>query len=163
MSLSTIGWLFTLGVLAHNTEEALYLPAWSVRAGRWHAPVGKAEFRFAVVALSVVLIIIVAAASVAEARSVAAYLMAGYVLAMVLNVLMPHMLATIFMRRYMPGIATALLLNLPLGIWYLSRALSERNIELSVFAWSGPLTVLVGVAAIPVLFSLSRKFKREYI
>ena len=56
MSLTTLGWLFTLGVLTHNTEEALHLPAWSVRAGRWHAPVGKTEFRFAVAALSALLL-----------------------------------------------------------------------------------------------------------
>lgn len=159
MSLATIGWLFTLGVLAHNAEEALCLPAWSACAGRWHTPVGKREFRFAVAALSALLVAIAAAASAAGAGSIAAYLMAGYVLAMVLNVLVPHLLATLSMRKYMPGTATALLLNLPLGVLYLRQALLEGRIELGVFAWSGPLTVLAIVASIPVLFSLGRRFR----
>lgn len=157
MSLVAIGWLFTFGVLAHNTEEALHLPAWSAHAGKWHARVDAAEFRFAVAALSVLLVVVAAAASLASAGSVSAYLMAGYVLAMVLNVLMPHVLVTVVMRKYMPGTATALLLNLPLGVLYLRQALSEQNIQPGVFAWSGPLMVLFIVASIPALFALGRK------
>ena len=83
--------------------------------------------------------------------------MAGYVLAMVLNVLMPHVLATVVMRKYMPGTATALLLNLPLGALYLVQALSEQRIQLGVFAWSGPLIALFIVASIPALFALGRR------
>jgi hypothetical protein len=157
MSLTAIGWLFTLGVLAHNTEEALHLPAWSAHAGRWHARVGAAEFRFAVAAFSVLLVIVAAAASLAGAGSVGAYLMAGYVLAMVLNVFMPHVLVTVVMRKYMPGTATALLLNLPLGVLYLRQALAEQIIQPVVLAWSGPLIVLFIGASIPVLFALGRK------
>jgi hypothetical protein len=157
MSLTTISWLFTFGVLAHNTEEALHLPAWSAHAGKWHARVEPVEFRFAVAVLSVLLVLVAAAASLAGAGSVGAYLMAGYVLAMVLNVLMPHVLATVVMRKYMPGTATALLLNLPLGALYLRQALSEQNIQPGVFAWSGPLIVLFIVASIPALFALGRK------
>jgi len=157
MPLAAIGWLFTLGVLAHNAEEALWLPAWSAGAGRWHAKVGVAEFRFAVAALSALLVLFAAAASLCEAQSAASYLMAGYVLAMVLNVAVPHVLASVFLRDYMPGTATALLLNLPLGTLYLVRALAERNIEASVFALSGPLVVLTIVASIPLLFALGRK------
>jgi hypothetical protein len=157
MSLETIGWLFTLGVLVHNTEEALYLPGWSAHAGRWHARVEAMEFRFAIFVLSGLLVIFAAAASLSGAGSVSAYLMAGFVLAMVLNVFMPHLLATIFLRKYMPGTITALLLNLPLGVIYLVKALLERNIEPKIFAWSGPLTVLLILASIPALFLVGRK------
>ena len=162
MSLTAIGWLFTFGVLVHNTEEALLLPAWSAHAGKWHARVEAAEFRFAVAVLSVLLVVVAAAASQARAGSISAYLMAGYVLAMVLNVLMPHVLATVVMRKYMPGTATALLLNLPLGALYLRQALSEQNIQPGVFAWSGPLIVLFLVASIPVLFALGRKLCQPF-
>jgi hypothetical protein len=158
MSITSIGWLFTVGVLIHNTEEALRLPAWSIQAGRWHAPVGHREFRFAVTVLSVLLVIIMLTSSFAADGSVSAYLMAGYVMAMVLNVFLPHMLATVSMRRYMPGTATALIFNLPLGLLYLSRALSENRIELHVFYWAGPLIVLSILASIPVLFFLGRKW-----
>jgi len=157
MSLTSIGWIFTLGVLVHNTEEGLYLPAWSASAGKWHAPVGPMEFRFAVSVLSGLLIVIATAASFSQAGSIAAYLMSGYVLAMVLNVLIPHVLASVIMRKYMPGTATAVLLNLPFGLLYLRQALSEHSIELQVFYWVGPLVVLSILASIPVLFAVGRK------
>ena len=106
MSLTALGWLFTLGVLAHNAEEAWRLPAWSARAGRWHAPVAAPVFRFAALVLSGLFVAITLVASNSVAGGVAAYLMAGYALAMVLNVFMPHVLVTVVTRRYMPGTAT---------------------------------------------------------
>ena len=153
----TIGWVFTLGVLVHNLEEALYLPAWSAHAGRWYRPIGAWEFRFAIGVFSVLILVLTAASSLSPAHSPGAYLMAGYVLAMVLNVFAPHLFATVFQRRYMPGTATAVLLNLPLGWLYLRQILMEHRIELRVFSWAGPLTVLAILALIPVLLALCRR------
>jgi hypothetical protein len=48
MTATTLGWLCILGVLAHNAEEALYLPSWSQSAGHWNIAVGANEFRSAV-------------------------------------------------------------------------------------------------------------------
>jgi hypothetical protein len=77
MTLAELGWLFTLGVLVHNAEEAVWLPAWSVQAGRWHAPVGAGEFRFAVGVLTLFFVLAAAWASMGGAGSFPAYLMAG--------------------------------------------------------------------------------------
>ncbi|KRE97808.1 hypothetical protein ASG87_14880 [Frateuria sp. Soil773] len=103
--LAAVGWLFTLGALAHNAEEAWFLPAWSGKAGKWYPPVAAPAFRFAAGVLSILFIAVTAAASSASAGSAGAYLMAGYVLAMVLNAFMPHVIASLLMRRYMPGTA----------------------------------------------------------
>ena len=157
MSLTTIGWLFTCGVLAHNTEETLYLPAWSLRAGRFYKPVSVSVFRFATILLSGLFVIVTAVASFTQPAGLAAYLMAGYVLAMVLNVFVPHILATILMRRYMPGTVTALLFNFPLGLLYLARALAEQHIQLPTFYWAGPVVVAAMLALLPVLFAVGRK------
>jgi len=137
MSLEALRWIFVLGVLIHNAEEARLLPAWSGTAGRWHPRV-----------------------SATEPGSTAAYIMAGYVLAMMINALMPHLLATLFARRYMPGTATGLLLNLPLGAAYTYKALSTGNIEWSVFAWSGPLTAAVLLLLVPILIFVGRTMFR---
>lgn len=156
MTLLALGWLFTLGVLAHNTEEAILLPEWAAHAGRWHATVGFTEFLVAVVVLSLLLVALATAASWSEARSVAAYLFTGYVFTMVVNVVVPHLAASLALRRYMPGTATAVLFNLPLGGLFLYRALSEGYVQPSAFAWVGPLTALAIAASIPVLFALGR-------
>ena len=159
MSLTVLGWLFTFGVLVHNTEEALYLPAWSMRAGRWYKPIAAPVFRFAVILLSGIFIAVTIAASLSRPGGIALYFMAGYVLAMLLNVFMPHVLATVLMRKYMPGTATAVLLNLPLGLLYLHQILEEQSIKLHVFYWAGPLIVVAIVASMPLLFTLGRKFR----
>lgn len=52
MSMRGLVAVFVLAVLLHNVEEALWLPAWSSSAGRWHAPVSGPEFGFAVSVLS---------------------------------------------------------------------------------------------------------------
>lgn len=159
MSLTMLGWLFTFGVLAHNAEEAWRLPAWSARAGKWRVAVAAPVFRFAALVLSGLFVAITLSASVSAAGGVAAYLMAGYVLAMVLNVFMPHILVTVATRQYMPGTVTALLLNLPLGSLYLRRAWSERSVDPHVFGWAGPLVVLAILVAMPLLFALGRKLR----
>jgi hypothetical protein len=69
----------------------------------------------------------------------------------------PHLVATVATSRYMPGTATAILLNLPLGCLFLKRALSENYIELKVFAWSGPTVALTIAASIPLLLAVGRK------
>lgn len=158
MSISLLGWLFAVGVVVHNTEEALLLPAWSQSAGRWHTKVDAGPFRFAVAALSVAVLIAAWLASVGGARSFGAYFVAGYALAMVLNVAVPHIAASVAMRSYAPGTATALLLNLPLGGALLYRSVVEQYVEASVFVVSGPATVLGILASIPLLFAAGNLF-----
>lgn len=83
--------------------------------------------------------------------------MAGYALAMVLNVFVPHLAATVLTRRYMSGTGTAVCLNLPLGLLYLHQAVASRSIGLSTFCWTGPLVVLGMAALLPGLFAVGRK------
>jgi hypothetical protein len=98
-----------------------------------------------------------ALASIGGPRSFGAYFIAGYALAMVLNVVIPHLAATITLHTYAPGTATALLLNLPLGGWLVYRSLLEGYVEPTLFAVFGPITVLSIVASIPLLFAAGRK------
>jgi hypothetical protein len=156
MSLGLLAWLFTLGVIAHNTEEALYLPAWSTSASRWHTPVGTREFAFAVTVLSLVLVILAAAALSTGSQSIWAYLFTGYVFAMVVNVFAPHALGTIALRRYVPGTGIAFLFNLPLGGLFLQQALAQGFVAWGTIAWVAPVTALLIGASIPVLFAAGR-------
>lgn len=157
MSLPTLGWLLTLGVLLHNAEEALYLPEWSNVAGRWYRPVAARTFRIAILLFSGLMLLLTALSTRSTAGSMTAYVMAGYALAMVLNALFPHLLATAVMRRYMPGTATALLLNVPLGLLFLHQARVQHRIDLHIFLWAGPAVVLAIVMILPVLFAIGRK------
>jgi hypothetical protein len=57
-SLPWIFWLFPIAFTVHNAEEALWLPAWSKSAGRFHKPVGQFEFIFTLVVITGLSIII---------------------------------------------------------------------------------------------------------
>jgi hypothetical protein len=157
MSLSLLGWLFALGVVVHNTEEAILLPAWSVEGSRWKYRVSAYAFRFGAVVLSVGVLVAALLASIGGARSFGAYFVSGFALAMVLNVLVPHVVASIALRSYAPGTATALLLNLPLGGLLLYRSFAEGYIEPKAFAVVGPATVVCILLSIPILFALGER------
>lgn len=157
MPTSTLIVLFVAAVLLHNAEEATSLPQWSRHAGRWHPGVGDAEFRFAAVVLSGALVVSAILATHAGPGSRAAYVFFGYVFAMVVNAVVPHLAATIARRAYMPGTATGLLLNLPLGSALLYRGVSEGWVAIDRFAWVAPAVSLTLLASIPVLFAIGRR------
>lgn len=157
MNFTSLSWLFATAVTLHNLEEALFLPRWSQKAGRWHPPVGAGEFRFAVTVLTL-LAFIAAYWSVSGPKGgIGAYLVSGYALAMLLNVVFPHLAVTLIMRRYVPGTATAVLLILPVTALLLCQAFREGYIAFSRFVYLGPGVVAGIMLSIPVLFIIGRK------
>ena len=102
------------------------------------------------------LVLLAAAALFAGARSLAAYGFAGYVFAMLINVFAPHVVASIVLHRYMPGLATALIFNLPLAVLFLRRALADGFVVWGTLIWAAPLVALLVLLSIPVLFALGR-------
>ncbi len=157
MNFTLLSWLFALAITVHNLEEAIWLPAWSQSARRWHHPVGVREFRFAVAILTFLAYLAAYLSMIGRKGSPAAYILEGYALAMLLNVVFPHLLATFILKRYTPGTATALFLNLPITSLLLYQGIKEGYIVLPKFFILGPLVVLGIVAFIPVLFIAGRK------
>ena len=156
MNFVLLSWVFALAVTLHNLEEACFLPAWSRSAGRWHRPVDTRVFRFAVGVLTALAYLVVGLSAQGGKENVATYLLAGYALAMLLNVFFPHVVATLAMRRYAPGTATAVFLNLPVTVMLLATALQVGSIQLATFLWVGPLVTVALLGAIPLLFALGR-------
>jgi hypothetical protein len=161
MSFVQYSWLFVFVVATHNLEEAIWLPAWSRTVGRWYRAVGSTEFRFAVIILTLLAVVSAWLATVQGKASFGAYLVSGYALAMLLNVLVPHVAASVVLRSYMPGTATAVLLNLPVAIGLLSRAFREGYIELHAFLVWGPMVVIGIVVSIKLLFRMGRIFTEK--
>jgi hypothetical protein len=76
---------------------------------------------------------------------------------MLLNVVFPHMIATVIMRRYAPGTLTALLFNLPVSILLLHQALQEGYVTWQKFIWAGPLVVVCIMVLIPIMFAIGTR------
>lgn len=155
MNFEILAWIFAGAVTLHNIEEAILLPKWSRTAGRWHIAVGDTEFRFAVVTLTA--LAYACAWSAGSGGAIGAYAISGYALAMLLNVFIPHIAATLILRRYVPGTATGLLLILPVSTLLLRQANVEQRIDLAIFLWTGPFTALALAASIPILFMIGRR------
>ena len=109
----TLEWLFPIVVALHNAEEAVWLPGWSERAGRWRTPVSPRVFRCAAVVLTVLAFVITWLSFRSGQQTVWIYLAFGYMVAMLVYVLVPHVAAAHVLRRYTPGVVTAVVLNQP--------------------------------------------------
>ena len=157
MNFVSLSWFFATAVTLHNLEEALFLPQWSQKAGRWHSPVGAREFRFAVTILTLLAFVAAYWSASGPRGGIGAYLVSGYALAMLLNVVFPHLAATLVMRRYMPGTATSVVFVLPVTSLLLYRAFLQGYVEPSLFVYIGPGIVLGIMFSIPILFIIGRK------
>ncbi len=107
--------------------------------------------------MSALLVAVAVGGVIGGPHSLLAYLLFGYVFAMSANALFPHLAASLVMRRYMPGTATGVLLNLPLGCALLYRAVAQNWVSPSTLLWAAPAVAVILLAAIPALFSAGRR------
>ncbi len=156
MNFRTLEWLFPVVLTLHNTEEAIWLPAWSKRVGFWKTPVSPGVFRFAAAVLTVLAFAVTWLSAESGRQSIWTYLAVGCMVAMLANALVPHLAVTVARRSYMPGVATALVLNLPVLSLLLVMALREGFVTGGkAAAYSIGVAGLL-VAAIPALFKMGR-------
>lgn len=156
MSFRNLEWIFPIVVTLHNAEESLWLPGWSRSAGRWHDPVAPGVFRFAVILLTILAFVVTGLSFRSGRETVWTYLTFGYMAAMLANVLVPHIAASIAMRSYMPGLATGVFLNLPLLSLLMVLALRQGYVSgWKAAAYSAGVAALL-LLSIPALFKLGK-------
>jgi len=156
MSFQSLEWLFPIVITLHNTEEAIWLPGWSKRAVLWHSPVTPGSFRFAVAVLTFLAFAVTWLSARSGKQTIWTYLAFGYMVAVLANVLIPHIALTVALRSYMPGVATAAALNLPVLSLLVVFAIREGYVSgwKAVAICAGVSGVLV--ASIPALFKLGK-------
>jgi len=131
-----------VAIMIHNIEEYLWLPKWSEHAGKWSTALDTQGFRKTIWAISALLLAITLLAL--AQTTIGMYLIAGYAVAMVLNVFKPHLLATIDMKMYSPGLASALLFNLPIGSYLVYYSVNEMQLSLTGVVISSA-TIAIGL------------------
>ena len=149
--------LFILGFTLHNIEEALWLPQWSKHAKKFQREVTENEFRFAVIIITAIGYLITFQYLIFAIESpLSRYIFLGFVLIMVVNAFLPHLAATIVIRKYAPGTITALLLNVPIGIYLLFNNIQNRHDLLMVIICG----IALGAIILPNLNLLFRVGRR---
>ncbi len=146
--------LFPIAVTLHNLEEAALLPDWSQNAGRWHPPVKKIPFRFAVLILTLLAYVFTYFGVMGGKQSLGVYLLSGYALVMLVNVFFPHLLSAIWLRRYVPGLATGLALTLPVCSAILFLVLKSGYVSLWPMILTGVLFTVGILVLIRLLFKI---------
>lgn len=156
MELRRVVWLFPVALAAHNLEEAIWLPAWSRTPRLWHPAVGDGEFRFAVAVVTLLGVWATWTASRGRGQGVAAHVFGASLVIMLFNAVLPHLVATMFTRTYMPGLLTAAVCVAPACVYLLRRALREGFVRWrALLLWSVGLGAGV-LALLPLLFRLGR-------
>lgn len=152
--------LFPLAVTFHNLEEALWLPDWSARHPfRGQPNVAAGPFRFAVIVLTLTAYLLAGLAMAQGFGSFPHYLLAAYAAAQCLYVVFPHLVASIRSRSYMPGLASGVMLVLPVSGMYLVSSFALESLEWPRFARTTALVIPALLVSQPLLFRLGRVFR----
>ncbi len=148
--------VFLLAVGFHNLEEALWLPAWTRRPGRFRKPVGNRTFLFAVGAISLIFAVCGLLAIMSPPGSMAWLIFAAIALAMAANAIVPHLALSVVSRSYMPGTGTGLLLVLPVGLMLINVLLGTGHVNADRLIVAAPCVILVLVVILPILQAIGK-------
>ena len=138
MSFRNLEWLFPVVLTLHNAEEAVWLPGWAKRVGRWHlgymsttgpGKISPGAFRFLVAAITVLAFAVTWLSVQSGKQTVWTYLAFGYMVTVLANVLIPHVAASVALRSYVPGVVTAVVLNLPVLSLLVALALRQGYVS----------------------------------
>jgi hypothetical protein len=149
--------VFILGFSLHNIEEAIWLPQWSKNTKRYHKEVSANEFGFAVIVITAIGYLITFQYFLfAPEVSISKYIFLGFVLTMILNVIFPHIMSSIVMKKYAPGTLTGILLIWPLGIYIIYTGVTD-GIELLYVVLTSIVMMVIFLLMIRILLNIGRK------
>jgi hypothetical protein len=149
--------LFILGLSIHNIEEALWLPEWSKYAKKFHREITGNEFRFAVIIITAIGYLVTFQYFIfSETSIVSKYLYFGFVSMMILNTIFPHLIATIALKKYAPGLITGILLNVPIGLYILINNIHSGNELLLLLISTISVTIII-LSLIKLLFRIGKR------
>jgi hypothetical protein len=80
---------------------------------------------------------------------------------MALNAIFPHLISTILLKRYAPGILTGLMLNVPIGAFIIYQGIASGS-RIHFIALAGLIISIIIVPSLKILFKLGRKIIDEY-
>ena len=138
LSYTSVQWLAFAFLALHNLEEALTMRAYFPRIQellREHAPASlvsamptPAAFYAALAGATIFPLILVIVATIGKPSKLKFYLVALVQAQVCLNVFVPHVPAAFALGGYAPGLATAVLINLPFSVYFFRRSLRESRV-----------------------------------
>ncbi|CAM4452032.1 HXXEE domain-containing protein [Paenibacillus tarimensis] len=154
---------FCLAITLHNIEEALWLPKWSQQPSRFQKPVTAGEFHFAVIVITALAYLSAFSHVYLPEAAFTKWIFIGFLGSMIINAVFPHLIATVVMKKYAPGLLTGLLINIPINSLILYQMFTEDLIVWKELILSTLVVGIILLALIPVLFKVGGKVSPEQI
>lgn len=161
----TLQWLVVACVALHNLEEGLAAKAYFPKVtellrGRVPAPLlaampGLEQFYIALVGATVIPLVLTVIATTGRPQRIKPYLVAVVAMGLLVNVMVPHVPAAIALGGYAPGVATAVLVNLPFSMYFLRRSVQEGHIDGRGLAVVAAVALIILVLGVPLLWYLT--------
>lgn len=114
--------LFIIAIFMHNIEEAVWLPRWFKTAEKYRRDISRNEFVFAVIMVTILAYLATFAYIVFPKNLIVVYFYYGFCGAMILNLFM-HLIPTVMLRRYAPGLITSLFVVCPTNVYVIITAI----------------------------------------
>jgi hypothetical protein len=134
----SVQWLAFAFLALHNLEEGLTMRAYFPRIRellREHAPASPisdipalTQFYAALAGATIFPLILVLIATTGKPSKLKFYLVALVQAQVCLNVFVPHVPAAFVLGGYAPGLATAVIINLPFSVYFFRRSLRESHV-----------------------------------
>ncbi len=157
MSLISLWVFFPLAITLHNFEEAIWLPKWSKYAKQFHKPIEANEFYFAVIFVTILAYLSTFLAIAFQSSWLWNHIFYGFLGAMILNTFVPHLVSTIILRKYSPGLATGLFLLVPINSVILYQSVMLGHIKLLDLTLSILVVSFTLLSLLPVFFKIGKK------
>lgn len=150
--------LFLFTVSLHNMEEGIWLIKMTKHSKiGLHKTVKQDQFLFAVIAVTAVAYLITSLFLLYPQNSLFKYAYFGYLAAMMLNIIFPHLLSTIIERKYSPGLMTGLLLIIPIHTIIIIRSFQTDLISIGGLIIGTIIMSISLILLIPVMFKISSR------
>lgn len=138
ISYRVLQWLVFVCAALHNLEEGLaaatYLPIARETLNQYLTPdlliklPDAEQFYYSLIGATVLPLALIVIATTGKPSQFKPYMVAGIAAVLLINVFVPHLPAAFLLGGYAPGLFTAVGLNLPFSIYFLSRSLRDGHI-----------------------------------
>jgi len=152
---------FPIAITLHNLEEAIWLPKWSKHAERFHKPVEPNVFYFAVIFVTILAYLSTFLAVAFPSLWLWKYIFHGFLGTMILNTIVPHLVSTIILRRYSPGLVTGLFLLVPINSIILYQSVTLGYVKLPDLAISILVVSIVLLSLLPLFFKIGEHLAKR--
>lgn len=153
-SFTQLLWLVPIFFALHNMEEAPFMADWSKKLPiKIHPVISTRQFVAAVTILTLAGFILTFLGINQIPKPTGYLVILEIQMALAFNAIVPHLFTALRLRKYNPGMVTALLVNVPFSFYLFQQALNAKVIERTQVWYLLALAPFVSIFAI--IFSLS--------